>query len=155
MRLAIPWLLLAASVALNVFFFAGYWVAQLEREAPAAEAALGEPRPLQALAKRMNLTPDQTQRLVELAQRLGERRARLSEEGRALNDAFWDELARPRPRREQIEELIRQANRVQFRFQRQAMVDVAAFLREVNVRQRRAFVAALRGRGTFPFPAGG
>lgn len=133
-RRAMPWVLLALSVALNLFFLAGLWY-RTHALPPvfAAPADLDLPPAQMAQLRQMR---------VELRQ--GLRQAR--QDQRALTDDLWAELVREPLNRAKVHELIDKLHRLRgdtFRLQTEKLMD---FLATLPPDQRHAYAQQARKR---------
>ncbi len=135
LRPALPWLLLAVSLTVNVLFGAG-WVYQ---------QIWGADRPRE-LADRLGLNDQQRAALQEARSKIAERARDIRQENRLLIDQLWSELQKPRTDTAKIEQLIDEItqNRATLtRLQVLSLVDAAGAMDD---RQRQEFLRIARTR---------
>jgi uncharacterized membrane protein len=133
MRRALPWVLLAISVALNVFFVGGHLY--FKRMAHAH----GMPDSVAALphgVERLELTAEQRQALVKLRADTRERVRQSRPMDKEIGLALLDELMKPQRQPATIESLARQLGERRHAHVRPTLDDFAGFLATLSPQQR-------------------
>ena len=143
MRGKLPWILLAASVALNVFFVAGVVYSEYFAPGPAERAE----RRIAEIGERLELTEAQVGDLMALRQRARARRGAPREDRQEMRARLLDELGRPEFDRDSIVRLMEE----RWRGRQAGFADMAAelhaYLATLSPEQRERFLAMARERG--------
>jgi uncharacterized membrane protein len=93
MKARLPWILLALSLALNVFFVGGaVWM-----KAHAGRGWMNPAERIEAAAKEFDLDTAQREALQHFLRTVRMRTRHLREQNQPLIDAAWSELAKPQP----------------------------------------------------------
>ena len=143
MRIKLLWVVLAASLAANVFFVAGALYTLYGQDDWRAEPGAN----VDSVAERLALSPGQRDGLLALREKARQGRKGSREGHESRRAAFLDELGKPTFDRERVLALMeaRSAKR------RARIVDVAqdlhAYLATLSPEQRQAFLAMARERG--------
>lgn len=133
------WILLAGSLALNVFFLGGYW--QARRDAQRVESGPGA-RGL--IVERLDLDETQRRKLETLAARLASSAERARDETRSLQLEFWEELATASPDGDRLASLLEGMTDARLRYQQDTLAAALEFLETLSPDQRREFRALIR-----------
>ena len=144
MRRYLPWILLAVSVALNVFFVGGHVYARRMAESQVEPEAAGPAHPAFA---RLGLTPEQRENLMKLRGKARERTKANRPIDRELGLALLDELMKPSRDAQAVDALLRQLAERRAAHVRPAIEELAGFLATLSPEQRARVreVAELRG----------
>ncbi len=142
MQRKLPWMLFAASMALNILFVSGFLVGQASSgQADSAASKLEE------VAERLSLSDEQRQGLVDLRGRLAERRAGMRDQKQAQRQAMWAEMAKPEFDRAAFEDQLS----ARFDQRRDFFVEFAeslhGYLATLSPEQRTDFIAMAEERG--------
>ena len=143
MRTKLIWILLAASVAANVFFVAGALYTLYGED----DRRAGSGANVDSVAERLALSPEQRDGLLALRDKARKGREGMREGRKQRRAAFLDELGKPSFDRDRVLALMeaRSAER------RARIVDVVqdlhAYLATLSPEQRQEFLAMARERG--------
>ncbi len=143
MRIKLIWVLLAASVAANVFFVAGALYTFYGKD----DWRAGPGATVDSVAERLALSPEQRDGLLTLRDKARKGREGMREGRKQRRAAFLDELGKPSFDRDRVLALMeaRSAER------RARIVDVVqdlhAYLATLSPEQRQEFLAMARERG--------
>jgi uncharacterized membrane protein len=133
MRRALPWVLLAISVALNVFFVGGHlYFKRMAHAHGMPEQADGLPSGVE----RLDLTPAQRTALAKLRVDTRERVRQSRPMDRDVGLALLDELMKPSRDGATIDSLMRQLNDRRLAYVRPTLDDFAGFLADLKPEQR-------------------
>lgn len=139
MRAKLPWILLAGSVLLNVFFAAGVIYSKMTvehlREAPSAR--------LDYLADELDLDRGEREALQELRRTVGERRAAMREETGPLRQALVEQMAEPGFDRARFEALMAARSERFVSYMSDVLEDTHGFLAGLPPEKRQAFLAKM------------
>jgi len=133
-RRALPWVLLALSVALNLFFLAGLWY-----RTQALPPGFAPPADL-------DLPPAQMAQLRQMRLELRQELRQARQDQRALSDQVWAELVREPLDRTKVQDLINKLHQLRgdsFRLQTEKLMD---FLVQLPPDQRHAYAQQARKR---------
>jgi len=149
LRASLPWILLALSVTLNVFFVGGYYY---KRALDQRLFGGSEDERSRYVAEQLRFDPDQRQRFKEFRQRAQERRRETIRANRAALEGLWREIEKPEPDTKQIDAYIDTLTANRLVFQREQMHELVRFARSLEGQQRAEFLALVRKRleGGFP-----
>ena len=141
MKKALPWILVAASLALNAFFIGGYVHAtQLAQRVRSGEGAAT------LLAERLDFSDAQRQKLTE-SRRVGRDAARaLFQQNRVNNNAFWQEILKEEIDRDVLRRTVDEAANRYVEFTLAIAEELHGFMAELDEEQRDGFVRAIRNR---------
>ena len=143
MRGKLLWILLAVSLAANVFLVAGAFYGLYGADTPGARATAN----IDAVTERLGLSSEQRDGLVDLRKRVKERRQAMRELRRERRGAFLDELAKPAFDRERILVLIDERADQRREFFAHMAGELHAYLATLSPEQREEFLALARERG--------
>jgi uncharacterized membrane protein len=159
MKARLPWILLALSLALNVFFVGGFvWT---KTRASAAAAAQGEAataaafRPaerLRAAAKELGLDPAQRAALETFVRAARQNARHLREQNQPLFDAAWAELAKANPDEAVLNRAFDEGVAHRRAYQAEMVRALREFLATLSDEQRAKALELMRRR---PEPGGG
>jgi Spy/CpxP family protein refolding chaperone len=136
------WVLLAASLALNLFFVAGaLWIRFNEPFAPATPDER-----LQQMARELGLDPPQRQAFVQYAQTMREQLAHMRESVRPLIGEAWSEVAKPQSDEGRVMQLLDRVAAERRGFQQKLTTMTHAFLAQLTPEQRAKFIVLARQR---------
>ena len=143
MRLKLPWVLFALSLAVNIFFVAGvgygvFMKHRLERS-PAAR--------IDFIAEHLDLSDAQRQGLLDLRKALRTSRGDVRDERDQVRDAMLAELAKPSFDRAAMLALIDQRNAQRRERIVQSAEQVHTYLMTLDPSQRESFLDMARERG--------
>lgn len=141
-RLAL--MLLALSVALNLFFVGGaLWV----RLHPAAALSFQEQR-FQRMASELDLAPQQRVGFDRYVAAMRAHTARMHQQLAPLFGAAWEEMAKPQADEAQVMQLFDEASAKRREFQREATSQTLAFLATLSPAQRAKFLTIVQAHWT-------
>jgi Spy/CpxP family protein refolding chaperone len=144
MRRALPWILLAISLALNAFFVGGHLYARHTAHAHTPhDAAAALPPGIE----RLELSPEQRQALLKLRVEARERVKQSRPVDREVGLALLDELMKPQRQAAATDALARQLNDRRYAYVRPMLDDLAAFLATLRPEQRAQVRALAEQRG--------
>lgn len=139
------WILLAASLLLNVFFAGGVIYSKLT-----ADRLRGEPeRRVDFVADELGLNEAQRARLMALREAARERRQDMRVEGEHLRRALIEEMGRPTLDRERVSQLLGERSRLFVSFIGEVMAETHGFLDTLEPEQRREFLALMEREHRF------
>lgn len=145
MKARLPWLLLAVSVALNVFFVGGalYSMAASERlsDDPKARVAF--------VAEQLALSEAEVEQLAALRQRIRERWGETRAQSQAIRGRIMMEVAKPELDLEQVNLLVEERAALRGPAMRETVSDMHGFLATLSPEQKAEFVALASERGFF------
>jgi len=134
------WVLLALSVALNLFFVGGaLWI----RVHPAAVLSFQEQR-FQRMARELDLAPQQRAGFDRYVAAMRSRTAQMHQQLAPLYAAAWQEMAQPHADEAQVMRLFDEATAKRREFQREATSQTLAFLAVLSPAQRARFLAIVQ-----------
>lgn len=133
------WVLLAGSLAVNVFFLGGYW--QARRDAQRVDSGPGA-RGL--VVERLDLDERQRRSLEALAARLASSADRAREETRSLRLEFWEEFASASPDGDRLASLLEGMTDARLRYHQDTLAAALEFLETLSSDQRREFRRLIR-----------
>jgi len=139
----LPWILLAVSLALNLFFAGGVIYMKLTAE---RMTGLSDQR-LEAVAERLELSDDRRAGLEALRERMRSRMATLREERQAGRENMLAELAQPKLDRARLSELMHQGMAARGELFEELLVELHAYLGTLSDEQRRSFLELAEERG--------
>ncbi len=141
-RRQLLWVVLAVSLALNLFFVAGaLWIRLQQPLAPATP----EER-LQQMAGELNLDPQQRQAFAQYAQTMREELAQMRDSVRPLIGQAWSEVAKPRSDEGRVMQLLDQVAEQRRGFQQKLTAMTHSFLAQLSPEQRAKFIVLARHR---------
>jgi uncharacterized membrane protein len=143
MRGKLLWILLAVSLAANVFLVAGALYGLYGDDALGPRTTAN----IDTVTERLGLSPEQRDGLVDLRKRFKERRQAMRELRRERRGAFLDELAKPAFDRERVLVLIDARAAERREFFADLAAELHAYLATLSPEQREAFLAMARERG--------
>ncbi len=133
-------MLLALSVALNLFFVVGAaWV----RLHPATVLSFQERR-FQVMAKELDLAPEQRAGFDRYVAAMRARTERMHQQLHPLFAAAWEEMAKPQADEAQVMRLFDEASGKRREFQREATSQTLAFMSILSPAQRAKFLAIVQ-----------
>ena len=145
MRMKWPWILLAASLLLNVFFAGGViyskMTAERLRDAPAAR--------FDFVVDELGLSEAERARLVALRESAFARRDQMRREGRHLREELFKEMAKADFDEARVEELLRQRSALFVAFLGGVMADTHDFLASLDAESKREFMAMMQREHRF------
>lgn len=142
LRAALPWVLFALSLTLNVFFLGGYYSKRLWD----TRIAGGEQEQGRYIAERLSFTTDQRQRFQDMRQRARERQREATRANRPIIESLWREIEQPEPNPAQLDGYIERLTANRQGFHREQMRDLLAFAKTLEDRQRHEFLELVRAR---------
>ncbi|MFQ5776249.1 MAG: Spy/CpxP family protein refolding chaperone [Kiloniellaceae bacterium] len=143
MRGRLPWILLAVSLAANVFFAAGvgYTVYTAGRAAESPDARID------LVAERLNLDDAQRKALRELRERADVRRQAMRDAISPMRNAILEQVARPTFDRDRVLEMLQEFGAERRLYFAEFAEDLHDYLVTLSPEQRRQFLAMARERG--------
>ncbi len=145
MRRNLAWILLAVSLALNIFFAGGVVYSKVMSERLRASPA----ERAQFLAERFGLSAEQHDRLLAFQRAMGERRGALREGFRETRATLLEELVKPELDRERIAQLRQEQTAFRSALFEDFTGELHQFLATLSPEQKADFVAMLEERGLF------
>lgn len=139
----LPWILLAVSLALNLFFAGGVIYMKLTAERMTGESD----RRLDAVAERLELSAERRAGLEALRERVQMRMAAQREERQESRKNMLAELARPKLDRARVSELMHQSMAARTAPFEEILVELHAYLGTLSEEQRRSFLEMAEERG--------
>lgn len=145
MRNKLLWILLAASLLLNLFFAGGVIYSKMTadrlRDEPAArfDFVVGE----------LDLSEAEREQLMVLRETARARRDEMGREGRHLREELFKEMAKPDFDQARIEELLRQRSALFVTFLSGVMAETHDFLATLEPERKRAFMAMMKREHRF------
>jgi Spy/CpxP family protein refolding chaperone len=134
--------LLALSVALNLFFVGGaFWI----RLHPATVLSFQERR-FQRMARELDLAPQQRDGFDRYVAAMRVRTAQMHQQLAPLYAAAWEEMAKPQADEAQVMRLFDEATAKRREFQREATSQTLAFLAVLSPAQRAKFLAIVQAQ---------
>lgn len=134
-----PAVLLAASLALNLFFVAGaVWI---HLHAPPSQATR-----LRQIGDQLRLDPAQKTALEDYVRALRARSTRMRDETDPLIGAAWQELAKPQPDQARLTQVFDQVGEKRLSMMRDVTTQTLNFLNTLSPQQRAEFIAVWRER---------
>lgn len=145
MRPKLLWILLAASLLLNLFFAGGVIYSKMT-----AERLRGEPEQrFDFVADELDLNEAQRGQLMALREAARERRQEMRSEGRNLHRALIEEMGKPTLDRARIEALLSERSKLFVGFIGDVMADTHGFLGALEPDKRREFLAMMEREHRF------
>lgn len=143
----LPWILLALSLALNLFFVGGvFWVrSQGHGPLPPAER-------VERLAKRLSLSPDQRAAFERFVRTMRMKARDLRETNQPLVDEAWQNFAKAQPDEAAVDKLFEEAANNRRNFQIETGRALRGFLVTLNEEQRATFVGLVNSRDNHKAP---
>jgi uncharacterized membrane protein len=145
MRSKFLWILLAASLLLNVFFAGGViyskMTAERLRDEPAAR--------FDFVVDELGLGDAERARLMTLRESAFARRDQMRREGRHLREELFKEMAKPDFDEARVEELLRQRSALFVTFLGGVMADTHDFLANLDAERKREFMAMMQREHRF------
>ena len=137
-------MLLALSVALNLFFVGGaLWI----RLHPHAVLSFQERR-FQRMASELDLAPQQHVGFDRYVAAMRARTARMHQQLAPLFGAAWEEMAKPQANEAQVMQLFDEASSKRREFQREATSQTLTFLATLSPAQRTKFLSIVQAHWT-------
>jgi Spy/CpxP family protein refolding chaperone len=136
--------LLALSVALNLFFVGGaLWI----RLHPATVLSFQERR-FQRMARELDLAPEQRSGFDRYVAAMRARTAQMHQQLHPLYAAAWEEMAKPQADEAQVMRLFDEASAKRREFQREATSQTLAFMALLSPSQRTKFLTIVQAHWT-------
>lgn len=155
----LPWVLLAVSAGLNLFFVGGHVYGRYYAEHVYGPARIDRPlrphEPAEMAARRhrfverLGLNDDQRKVFGKLRDELIQHGRTLREQNREPMAALWRELQSDKPDSKHIEALLRKMSDNRFAYQLEATKIAREFMAALNPEQKERFVAMARERNIF------
>lgn len=145
MRSKLSWILLAASLSLNVFFMAGY----LYSSELAQQVATSDADRTRLAAERLQLDTRQHEEFRRLRALARSRATELRQTNAKITGAFWEEMEKVEPDWQRVEELLKRLSGKRNDFNLTVMDLVREFLGILGPEQREAFLQVIRKRNIF------
>ncbi len=142
MRARLPWILLVASLALNLFFLAGLAYPQLFGRVAGTTTA----DPVAAVAEELKLDDAQTAALAALRQRVAERRQATGGDAGSFRALLIAELAKPEFDRLGLEERMQERRAVMGIVVLDTVEDLHGYLATLSPAQKTAFLERAKDR---------
>ena len=149
LRAALPWILVALSVTLNVFFVGGYYY---KRTFDQRLFGGTEQERSRYVAEHLNLSPEQRQRFQEFRQHARERQRETFRANRSAIDNLWREIEKPEPDLKALDGYIDTLTANRLTLQRAQMHELVRFARSLDGEQRLEFLELVRTRLERGFP---
>jgi Spy/CpxP family protein refolding chaperone len=143
LRASLPWILVALSLTLNLFFLGGYYYKRTVEHRLFGGTAQERSR---YVAEHLNFDPDQRQRFQEFRQATRERQRAMFRANRVVIDNLWREIEKPEPDVKQIDGYINALTGNRQNFQREQMHELVRFARTLDGDQRLEFLELVRTR---------
>jgi Spy/CpxP family protein refolding chaperone len=155
MRARLPWILLAVSVALNIFFLAGaFWVRV--HHGPHGEPGGDPEHRIAAITKELSLDAKQREALERFVRSARQGGRQLREKNEPVLEQSWRELSKDNPDDAAIERAFSEATANRRAYQLEVSRSMRQFLATLSPDQREKFLSTLRerqrSRGARPWP---
>ena len=137
----LPWILLALSLALNVFFVVGVFWVRMQ-----AHGQMGPAERVESVAKELALDANQRAAFDRFIRTIRMRARHLREVNQPLIDEAWQEFAKAQPDETAVDKLFEQAADNRRSFQLEAGRALRAFLLVLKDDQRSTFIAMVKNR---------
>ena len=137
----LPWILLALSLALNLFFVGGVFWVRSQGHGP-----LGPAERIERVAKQLTLDADQRAAFERFVRAIRMKARDLRETNQPLIDEAWQDFAKAQPDEAAVDKLFEAAANNRRNFQVETGRALRAFLVTLNEDQRVAFVAMVKNR---------
>jgi len=145
MRSKFLWILLAASLLLNVFFAGGVIYSKMT-----AERLRDDPEArFDFVVDELGLSEAERDRLTALRETAFARREEMRREGRHLREALFKEMAKPDFDEARVDELLRQRSALFVAFLGDVMAETHDFLAGLDDETRREFTAMMQREHRF------
>jgi hypothetical protein len=142
LRAALPWILFALSLTLNVFFLGGYYYKRnLDQRLFSSDQERSR-----YIVERLHFDDDQRKRFQALHQRTRERLRATFRTNRPVIDNLWREIEKPQPDPAQLDGYIDTLTSNRLAFQREQMHDLMRFAQTLDGPQRVEFLDLVRTR---------
>jgi uncharacterized membrane protein len=136
----LPWILLALSLALNLFFVGGvFWVRS-------QHGPMGPAERVERLAKQLTLDANQRTAFERFVQTIRLKARDLRETNQPLVDEAWQDFAKAQPDEAAVDKLFEAAANNRRNFQVEAGRALRAFLITLNEEQRATFITLVKSR---------
>jgi uncharacterized membrane protein len=137
----LPWILLALSLALNLFFIGGAVWMRSQGHGP-----MGPADRVARVVKELGLDADQRAAFERFVRTIRTKARDLRETNQPLVDEAWQDFAKAQPDEAAVDKLFESAANNRRNFQIEAGRALRAFLGTLNEEQRAAFVAMVKNR---------
>jgi uncharacterized membrane protein len=137
----LPWILLALSLALNVFFVGGVVWVRSHGHGP-----MGPAERIERIAKQLTLDADQRAAFERFVRTMRMKALELRETNQPLIDEAWQDFAKAQPDEAVVDKLFEAAANNRRNFQLETGRALRAFLVTLNENQRAAFIALVKNR---------
>jgi Spy/CpxP family protein refolding chaperone len=145
MKTKLPWILLAVSLSLNVFFVAGY----LYSSKLVQRMATSDTDRTRLVAQRLQLDTHQREEFRRLRALARDRATQLRQTNTEVVEALWDEIVKAQPDGQRIKELLEHLSDNRRAFNLAVMDLVGEFLKILRPEQRETFLQVIRNRNIF------
>ena len=143
----LPWILLALSLALNLFFVGGvFWVRGH------GHGAMGPAERFERIAKQLTLDAKQRAAFDAFVKTVRTKARELRETNQPLVEEAWQDFAKAQPDEAAVDKLFETAATNRRNFQLEAGRALRAFLGTLSEEQRAAFIARVRSRDNHAAP---
>ncbi len=143
----LPWVLLALSVALNVFFVGGHVYTRVLIDRVTSSHA--KPHAGRSLSARLKLTAAQRKSFGELRRKMRERRREYRRASRDESRQLWRAIGDPDAKSDAIDKHLKTLADNRLGFNRDAAEYMRAFVLVLNKDQRKRFLRRARRRNLF------
>ena len=147
---ALPWVLFAVSLALNIFFIGGHYYARAQLDSQASRQA-GTVKPpatrTQGLVDRIGLDVAQRGEFRTMRGNIRERGKRFCARSRKHVERLWAELEKSKPSKRVIDRSLRRIYDNGYAYQRRAAAHALAFISKLDPNQKARFLALAKSRG--------
>jgi uncharacterized membrane protein len=137
----LPWILLAFSLALNLFFVGGVFWVRSQGHGP-----MGPAERIEQIAKRLTLDADQRTAFERFVRTIRTKEHELRETNQPLVDEAWQDFAKAQPDEAVVDKLFEAAANNRRNFQLETGRALRAFLATLKEDQRAAFIAMVKSR---------
>ncbi len=148
LRSALPWILFALSLTLNVFFLGGYYYKRTLDQ----RLAGNEQERSRYVAEQLHFDAETRQRFQEFRVRVRERGRETFRANRPVIDGMWREIEKPAPDQALLDGYIEKLTANRLALQREQMHDLLSFATTLDGPQRVAFLELVRQRLERGFP---
>lgn len=147
MKFRISWILLAVSLAANLFFVSGYFYAN----ELAGNLQKSPQARMEHLSKRLQLDESNKKALLEVRDSLVDKSIEFGNSRKQLMQGFWGQLNNREIDRQQLQSKLQQLSELELAHRAQIVSSVDGFLVQLNPGQRHRLLQLLDRRNLFNF----
>jgi uncharacterized membrane protein len=141
-RVRLPWILLALSLALNIFFIGGAVWIKVTHHPP----GMTLPQRVERISRELSLEPAQRTALEQFLRTVRQRGTRLRDANLPLIEEAWREMANPNPDTAVVDKAFAEVAENRRSFQQASLEALRGFLATLTPEQRTRFIELVRTR---------